>query len=222
MMNEKQMRLKLEEDYTQNTKNHEEEVQLRLKFESKLNNMHSAHRDLETRYKRVLQDLSAAQKNIKMLNETLQNRTDEITQLKTTQAEHETEIAQKREELESSRRELNIKGRQLKENDIRTQQIQDSLDLFRYKVQDAQKENTEMKLKMDVFQSTCDGLMSEKKHLTLELKETKELQHIYEEKTKQLMEDLQNTTGELQMNKREMIGFNEVNRERETKIQELK
>ena len=71
MMNEKQMRLKLEEDYTQNTKNHEEEVQLRLKFESKLNNMHSAHRDLETRYKRVLQDLNAAQKNIKMLNETL-------------------------------------------------------------------------------------------------------------------------------------------------------
>jgi len=60
MMNEKQMRLKLEEDYTQNTKNHEEEVQLRLKFESKLNNMHSAHRDLETRYKRVLTDLNNA------------------------------------------------------------------------------------------------------------------------------------------------------------------
>ena len=117
---------------------------------------------------------------------------------------------------------MNIKGRQLKENDIRTQQIQDALDICRYKVQDSQKENTEMKLKMDVFQSTCDGLQSEKKHLTLELKETKELLHIYEEKTKQLMEDLQNTTGELQMNKREMIGFNEVNRERETKIQELK
>mmetsp|Transcript_35468 Transcript_35468/g.43397 ORF Transcript_35468/g.43397 Transcript_35468/m.43397 type:complete len:96 (-) Transcript_35468:2426-2713(-) len=36
------------------------------------------------------------------------------------------------------------------------------------------------------------------------------------------MEDLQNTTGELQQNKREMIGFSEVNREREEKIQELK
>ena len=87
------MRLKLEEDYTQNTKNHEEEVQLRLKFESKLNNMHSAHRDLETRYKRVLQDLNNAQKNIKMLNERLQHRTDEITELKTQQAENETEIS---------------------------------------------------------------------------------------------------------------------------------
>lgn len=137
MMNEKQMRLKLEEDYTQNTKNHEEEVQLRLKFESKLNNMHSAHRDLETRYKRVLQDLNNAQKNIKMLNEKLTNRTDEITQLKTAQAENETEISQRREQLEAVNRELVIKGRQLKENDIRTQQLQDSLDLFRYKVQDA-------------------------------------------------------------------------------------
>ena len=47
------MRLKLEEEYAQNTKNHEEEVQLRLKFESKLNNMHSAHRDLETKFKRT-------------------------------------------------------------------------------------------------------------------------------------------------------------------------
>ena len=99
--------------------------------------MHSAHRDLETRYKRVLNDLGAAQKNIKLLNETMQKRTDEITELKTRQAENETEIAQKREELESAKRELTIKGRQLKENDIRTQQIQDSLDLFRYKVQDA-------------------------------------------------------------------------------------
>ena len=52
------MRLKLEEDYLQNRNNHEEEVQLRLNFESKLNNMHSAHRDLESKYKRVLTDYS--------------------------------------------------------------------------------------------------------------------------------------------------------------------
>ena len=41
-------------------KNHEEEVQLRLKFESKLNNMHSAHRDLESKFKRVMDDLTDA------------------------------------------------------------------------------------------------------------------------------------------------------------------
>lgn len=47
-----------------------------------------------------------------------------------------------------------------------------------------------MKLKMDMFQSEIDGLLSEKRHINLELKETKELLHIYEEKTKQLMVDL--------------------------------
>lgn len=73
------MRLKLEEDYLQNTKNHEEEVQLRLKFESKLNNMHSAHRDLESKYKRVLNDLANAQKQVKLLTEKLGDRNSEVT-----------------------------------------------------------------------------------------------------------------------------------------------
>jgi hypothetical protein len=68
------MRLKLEEDYLQNTKNHEEEVQLRLKFESKLNNMHSAHRDLESKYKRVLTDYSNSQKQLSMVNTKLAER----------------------------------------------------------------------------------------------------------------------------------------------------
>ena len=34
------MRMKLETEYQQNDKNHEEEVQMRLKFEGKLNKMH--------------------------------------------------------------------------------------------------------------------------------------------------------------------------------------
>ena len=97
MMNEKTMRMKLEEDYTQNTKNHEEEVQLRLKFESKLNNMHSAHRDLETRYKRVLTDLVNAQKTMKMQNDKLMEKNDEVITLKTAEAENLTTISQKTE-----------------------------------------------------------------------------------------------------------------------------
>lgn len=69
-----------------------------------------------------------------------------------------------------------------------------------------------------MLQTANDGLNSEKKHLTLELKETKELLQFYEGKTKGLLEDLQNTAYELQQNKREMIGFGTVNKEREEKI----
>lgn len=59
LANEKSSRMKLEEEFMMNTKNHEEEVQLRLKFESKLNNMHSIHRDVDTKYKRALKEIES-------------------------------------------------------------------------------------------------------------------------------------------------------------------
>ena len=76
---ERQMRLKLEEEYMQNTKNHEEEVQLRLKFESKLNNMHSVHRDLETRYKRALNEMASLQNANEQLSNKNNAALEEIT-----------------------------------------------------------------------------------------------------------------------------------------------
>lgn len=63
--NEKQLRLKLEEEYMQNTKNHEEEVKLRLKFEGKFNTMHDTHRELEIRHDRTLKELRVVQMELK-------------------------------------------------------------------------------------------------------------------------------------------------------------
>ena len=56
----------------------------------------------------------------------------------------------------------------------------------------------ELKLKNDGLVQERDGLASEKRHLTLELTENRELLLIYENKNKKLMEDLQNANGELQ------------------------
>lgn len=89
-------------------------------------------------------------------------------------------------------------------------------------MQECLKDNTELKLKIDVNASTISGLESEKSHLTMENKELRELNNMYEAKTKQLMVDLQDTTSNLQQNKREMIGFSEVSREREDKISKMK
>ena len=150
-------------------------MQLRLKFESKLNNMHSAHRDLESKYKRVLNDLTNAQKQVKILTEKMAQRNTEVTELKTVKAEYESTMAQDKEEIASNKRELQIKNRQLRETEQRSLKVADELDIFRYKVQECMKDITELKLKLDVQQSTIDGLESEKKHLELELTETREL-----------------------------------------------
>ena len=39
------------------SKNHEEEVQLRLQFESKLNSLHALHRDVKAKYSRAAEDI---------------------------------------------------------------------------------------------------------------------------------------------------------------------
>jgi hypothetical protein len=39
------------------TKTHEQEVQLRLQFEAKLNSLHALHRDLTAKYNRAVEDI---------------------------------------------------------------------------------------------------------------------------------------------------------------------
>ena len=55
--------------------------------------MHSAHRDLESKFRRLHDEMNAANKTNKMLNEQLQKKTDEVTDLKTQAAENETTMA---------------------------------------------------------------------------------------------------------------------------------
>lgn len=219
---ERQMRLKLEEEYMQNTKNHEEEVQLRLKFESKLNNMHSVHRDLETKYKRALSDLAGLQ----TINEQLYNKNgaqaEEITQLKTAKAEMESKIAYNDEKIAGLQREINIKVKQVTELESKFTTAQDELDMTKYKLQEVMKDLTEHKLKIDVFDSQLTGLRNEKQHLQIELKSTKELQKTYEAKCSTLISEVNKVNMEAQESKREIIGFGEIQKEREERIDKLK
>jgi hypothetical protein len=57
--------MKLEEEYMQNSKNHEEEVQLRLKFESKLNSMHSRQRETDIKLARASEEVDQGRLAIK-------------------------------------------------------------------------------------------------------------------------------------------------------------
>lgn len=50
--NERNLRLKLEEEYMTITRNHEEEVGLRLQFEARVNQLNTEYRELEIKYNR--------------------------------------------------------------------------------------------------------------------------------------------------------------------------
>ena len=72
---------------------------MRLKFESKLNNMHSVHRELETKYKRLFSEYSGLVSVNDQLNSKQVAHIDEITKLKTIQAENESKIAYNEEKM---------------------------------------------------------------------------------------------------------------------------
>jgi len=104
---------------------------------------------------------------------------------------------------------------QLQELEARITKLTDELDIALYKIQDGQKMVTEMRLKTEVADSTNTGLMSEKEHLTKELKETRLLYRRYEEKCSSLMKELENVNTEYQELKRNNIGYFEATKNRE-------
>lgn len=104
----------------------------------------------------------------------------------------------------------------------RLEKVQDELDLASYKLQEQQKDLTELKLKGEVLASTNNALVSEKAHLVMELQQTRDLYSTYEIKCSELMNDLHNVTTEFQELKRNMILHDEHIKQRDEKITELK
>lgn len=59
---ETSLRKKVEGEMDENKRSHENEINLRLKFETKLNSLHAIHRELENKYKWVENELSVFKK----------------------------------------------------------------------------------------------------------------------------------------------------------------
>ena len=89
---EVQLRLKLQEEIYKNIKSHEEEVQLRLQFESKLNGLHSLHRDLQAKYERALEDIYRLEFGSKAVKEKFDLIEVEVINLRALKIEHESKI----------------------------------------------------------------------------------------------------------------------------------
>lgn len=108
---EEQLRRKLQEEIFKNIKSHEEEVQLRLQFESKLNGLHSLHRDLQAKYERALEDIY----NLDMSSKTIKEKYDiieiEVINLRSLKIEQESKINYQDERIKSLQQDCDSKVR---------------------------------------------------------------------------------------------------------------
>lgn len=93
-------------------KNHEEEVQLRLQFESKLNSLHSLHRDVKAQYSRALEDILNLQEQLKEKTSLCAEQSEELIKLRSEKVENLSKISLQSEKLENLTSDLTIKNRQ--------------------------------------------------------------------------------------------------------------
>jgi chromosome segregation ATPase len=187
--NERTLRLKLEEEYMQNSKNHEEEVQLRLRFESKLNSMHSAHRQLEIKHKRLQQDLEGAEEFIGRHEATIKKQGMQVIHLRTTCDEQATSIKMLEERRDALEREMLIKAKQVMDAEGKLRMVQDELDLKVYSINDQIKLISQQRMNIDVCNTKLEGLSVEVRQLDIQLKEVTSFKELFEHDNAKLREE---------------------------------
>lgn len=60
---------KVSEDLINLRKSNEEEIKLRISFETKVNGLHALHRDLQSKYTRSLQEIHEIETQLKQTNQ---------------------------------------------------------------------------------------------------------------------------------------------------------
>ena len=60
--------MKLEEEYTHMSKNHEEEIELRMKFETKLNQLSTEHKELSIKFDRTSHNATKLKELLRLAN----------------------------------------------------------------------------------------------------------------------------------------------------------
>lgn len=77
-------------------------------------------------------------------------------------------------------RDVQLKARSVMDADEKLRRIQDEFDLKMYLINDQTKEITAQRLKIDVVETKCEGMLAEKRHLEVQLKEALEFKELFE------------------------------------------
>ncbi|CAG9311629.1 unnamed protein product [Blepharisma stoltei] len=102
LQKEIQKREELEDEIMQRGSGHEEEVAMRLQFESKLNQMFAKQRDMQTRMAQLIETINEQQRQIEMKTENLNKEKKRIGEL----SQHKIELEQEVKRLEEKIRQL--------------------------------------------------------------------------------------------------------------------
>ena len=169
--NERNLRLKLEEEYMQNNKNHEEEVALRLKFENKFNVMHQKMRVLEQKHERTLIEVNTCYQAIKKLETENKVQLVDLSNLKANKIDLEATIERLEEYKTATEKEVKRKNNVIQRTEQIAKKTKDDSDLVKYQFVDFQKKLDDKELQISNLNNQIASLSGDKDLLALQTNE---------------------------------------------------
>jgi DNA repair protein SbcC/Rad50 len=216
------LRKKIEEEFNKKVETHEEEVQLRLKFEQKLNNMHALHRDLQSKYQRALEDIYQLETSNAHLNKLASDQKTELISLRSDKVENESKILYQSERIKQLILETELKLRQANDLELKLNKANAELEQKSLQLKNFEKEANEQRLKLEANQALIDGLTSDKYHLELSLKEANDQRIQYRDKSERLQKLNEDTFNEMQEYKMQLVGVQEIKKDRDDRLDKLR
>jgi hypothetical protein len=133
------MRLKLEFEYHQNYKDREDEINLRIKFESKLRELNGKLDYVNNKLRVVERDFFEAEKAIGSKNIKLSNQDDKIIELEELNLNWQHKYQNEKTNKESVQAELAVKNDSIIDYDLKYNVLRDKHDINLYDVEDMTK-----------------------------------------------------------------------------------
>ena len=186
------MRLRLEEEYMQNTKNHEEEVQLRLKFESKLNMMHTQQRETDIKYNRATEENKELKEYIAILEKQLKETKESNYSRGLTLTEQAERLAILEEEKIIWTEDLKNKTEQLERLDTMMKANNKEVNESRFAMAQVENEKSKLVMQVDLLKTRATTLQSRNDALETMFTTTRQEKQEIEDKS-QLLKETVNT-----------------------------
>lgn len=214
--------VKLTEDMAFLTKNHEEEVQLRLQFESKLNSLHALHRDVKAKYTRSTEDIYSLETFNKEKQELIEKQKEELIALRTNKIENESLINVQKEKIKTLVQELDFKKTQIAEFEVKITKQNQIIHDKDTRIKDADQVQNTQKLKIEAHLATIKGLEGEKQHLELSLNENRTMKDKYYERSEIKQREYQELLEKHNLVQKDVVAINEIKRDRDERIQSFR
>lgn len=194
---------------------------MRLRFESKLNHLHSLYRDIETRYERACEDIDQLQTNNNALITLADKQRSEITELSTKKVKLETDTEFKDSQIKFHIRELDSKQRKIIENEYQLSKLQTQCDRLKFQVNDLNEQINSFEVQKDVTNTTVESLKHERSLLEQALRDVKEERDKYFNLHSQEKDKFIEINEKLQALQREEMSYQKISKNFDQRVTEM-